>query len=63
MDKNYVLDNFDFVLDKMAWTKVLSRQNDEALVNYKNLHCRSDKVACPTTKMLKQTSKLHQHDA
>ena len=32
MDKNYVLDNFDFVLDKMAWTKVLSWQKDEAKV-------------------------------
>ena len=30
MDKNYVLDNFDFVLDEMAWTKVLSGQKDEA---------------------------------
>ena len=31
MDKNYVLDNFDFLSDKMAWTKILSRQKDEAL--------------------------------
>ena len=31
MDKNYVLDNFDFVLGKMAWTTVLSGQKDKAL--------------------------------
>ena len=36
MDKNYVLDDFDFVFDKMAWTKVLSAQKDEALISKSN---------------------------
>ena len=29
-DKTFVQDNFDFVLDKVVWTKVLPGQKDEA---------------------------------
>ena len=38
MDKNYVLDNFYFVLDKMTWTKLLSGQKNEALDLLNYLH-------------------------
>ena len=33
MNKIAVLDNFNLILDKLAWTRVLSEQKDEAIVS------------------------------
>ena len=38
MDKMFVPDNFNFVLDKTSWTKVLSGQKDKAYMTKLHMH-------------------------